>query len=137
MSDGGGWVEKFSQKVLSWFSQREVKTPLAFYFRLIGAVIVIVVAALYLGLPERRFQIFVIGMIFLGILAIIVTLFAWLGPKNLVYGEAGHRAELKFKFGTEKAELSSAELATLPGTSNPRPLPSVGTEAENSTGEIR
>jgi hypothetical protein len=44
--------------------------------------------------------------------------------KALVYGEAGHRAETKIKFGTERAELSPATLAITPGISNPRAIPS-------------
>ena len=120
VADASGWVEKWSQKVLSWFSQREVKTPLAFYFRLVGAVVVIVVAALYFSPPEQRLIIFEISMWALAALAVIVGLFAAFSVKNLVYGESGHRAETKFKFGSDKGEISAAALATTPGTANPR-----------------
>lgn len=114
--------------MLSWFSQREVKTPLAFYFRVTGAVVVIVIAALYFAPAEQRFRVFLIGLFALGLLVIVVALFAWLNVKNLVYGEAGHRAELRFKLGTEKGEISASALATTPGTSNPRMVPTAGTE---------
>jgi|ERR1700733_7329668 len=113
------WVEKWSQRVLSWFSQREVKTPLAFYFRLTGAVVVIVLAALYLCPAEQRLRIFEIAIGTVAGLAIIVALFAWLNIKNLVYGESGHRAESKLKFGSDKGEVSAAQLTTTPGTTNP------------------
>lgn len=83
----------------------------------------IVLAALYLSLPEQRLQIFKIGIGAIGGLAVIVGLFAWLNIKNLVYGEAGHRAESKFKFGSDKGEITAGQLATTPGTPNPR-LPS-------------
>lgn len=124
MADPSGWVEKWTQRVLSWFSQREVKTPLAFYFRVVGAVVVLVLAATYFAIPEQRFRIFVVGIIALAGLAVIVALFAWLNVKNLVYGESGHRAETRIKFGTEKSEVSPETLAMTPGTSNPRAIPS-------------
>jgi len=123
VADASTWVEKWSQRVLSWFSQREVKTPLAFYFRLIGAVVVIVLAGLYFALPEQRFRIFFIGILALAVLAGIVALFTCFNVKNLVYGESGHRAEMKFKYGTDKKEIGLGELVAMPGTENPRALP--------------
>src|ERR1700691_4645024 len=123
MADPAGWIEKVSQRVLSWFSQREVKTPLAFYFRLIGAVVLLVIAALYLAPLEQRFRIFIIGVVSLGVLAVIVALFTFFNVKDLVYGESGHRAEMKFKFGTEKHEFGPAEVLAMPQSENPNPLP--------------
>jgi Na+/melibiose symporter-like transporter len=123
ITDAGGWVEKWTQKVLSWFSQREVKTPLAFYFRLVGAIVVVVLTALYFSPPEQRLEIFFIAMLCFAGLAIIVALFAAFNVKNLVYGEAGHRAEMRFKFGTEKREFDQAEVATMPQIENPIALP--------------
>lgn len=123
MTEGLNWIEKWSQRVLAWFSQREVKTPLAFYFRVVGATVVLVLFTLYFALPEQRLEIFIVGILMLLALATIVGLFAWLNVKNLVYGEAGHRAEMRFRFGTEKAEVPHSALATTPGTSNPNPLP--------------
>jgi hypothetical protein len=125
--DSTGWIDKFSQKVLSWFSQREVKTPLAFFFRLVGATVVIVIAALYLVPYEARFEVFEFGVGVLIFLAIMVALFAWMGVKNLVYGESGHRAEMRIKFGTEKREFSQAEMQALRQSTNPdHPLPAGG-----------
>lgn len=129
MSDAGGWVEKWTQRVLSWFSQREVKTPLAFYFRLVGAIVVVVLTALYFSPPEQRLQIFMIAMWCFAGLAIIVALFAAFNVKNLVYGESGHRAETKFKYGTDKKEFSQTEIATMHQTENPLSLPGKETPA--------
>jgi hypothetical protein len=42
--------------------------------------------------------------------------------KNLVYGEAGHRAELRLGMGTDKKEVSIAELALTEGTEKPKAL---------------
>src|SRR5262249_5966848 len=104
-SDGGGWIAEWSQKVLSWFSQREVKTPLAFNFRLVHAVVLIVLAGLFLAPAERRFEIIIIGLVALVFPGLVVTLFTAFNVKNLVYGESSHRAELKLRLGTEKQEF--------------------------------
>jgi len=125
MPDPAGWIEKFSQRVLSWFSQREVKTPLAFYFRLVGALVVLVIAAIF-AVPDRRFEVFIVGVIFLFVLAVIVGLFTCFNVKNLVYGESGHRAESKFRLVTEKREFGPSEVDELHQTQNPNALPSPG-----------
>lgn len=122
MADGGGWTAKITQAVLTWFSQKEVKTPLSFFFRMVGALVVIVVVALFLSDPSVRYRIFLFGLGMLLVFAIIITLFTWLSPKNLVYGETGHRAETKLAFGTDKREMKEAEIAALPGTENPKNL---------------
>jgi len=51
-----------------------------------------------------------------------VYVFAWIKPKNLVYGETGHRAELRLGLGTEQKEIGAGELASLPGTTNPQTI---------------
>lgn len=53
------------------------------------------------------------------LVCLIVAVFAWFRPKNLVYGETGHRAETKLSYGTEKESYSEAEMLTLPVASNP------------------
>jgi hypothetical protein len=55
-----------------------------------------------------------------------VYFFAWCKPKNLVYGETGHRAEMKFALGTDKKEVAAQELATIEGTTNPKSLSGSG-----------
>ncbi len=124
------WVDKLSRAMISWFSQREVKTPLSFYFRLVGALVVIAVAAAIL-IPDGglRYKIFLYALGMLLVLLAVVTLFAWLNPKNLVYGETGHRAEMKLTYGTEKREMKQAEISSLPGTENPKALTNGGTTA--------
>jgi hypothetical protein len=122
MTESSNWFEKWTRKVLTWMSQREVKTPLAFYFRSLVSLTLIIGIALYLGLPERRFEIFVIGICALGGLALLVAVLTTFKIKNLVYGEASHRAELKLGMGTEKREVSLAELALTEGTEKPKPL---------------
>lgn len=122
MSESSNWFEKWTRKVLTWMSQREVKTPLAFYFRCLVAFTIIIGAGLYLGVPERRFEVFRIGIYALGGLALLVAILTVFKIKNLVYGEASHRAELKLGMGTEKREVSLAELALTEGTEKPKSL---------------
>ena len=51
-ADGGGWIEKFGSKFLSLFSRREVKTPFSSLFRVVAAVVVIVLTALFVIHPR-------------------------------------------------------------------------------------
>jgi hypothetical protein len=110
--------DKLTRKFLSLFTQKEVKTPLSFFFRLSTVVSAIVLAALYVSDPSVRFKIFLVGIGLVLVLFFGVALFAWCRPKNLVYGETGHRAETKWSLGTEKKEIGPEELSALPGTTN-------------------
>lgn len=91
---------------------------MSFFFRVISAVIIICVIALFTLEPSRRYDVLFGAAGLLVLLTIIVALFAWLSPKNLVYGEAGHRAEMKMAFGTEKQTFSAAEVSGMSGTQN-------------------
>ncbi|HTC63921.1 MAG TPA: hypothetical protein VK709_13840 [Candidatus Saccharimonadales bacterium] len=126
MTDPGGWIDKWSRRLFSWFSQREVKTPLAFYFRSIGSGTVLIVVALYLVPPDQKLKVFEIGIGTVLAIGLVVAVLAWFRIKNLVYGESGHRAEMKFTLGTEKRDFEPGELATLPGGVNPATLPEIG-----------
>jgi hypothetical protein len=120
------FVEKLTRQMLSWFSRREVKTPLSFFFRVIGALTLLTVTAMICSPPDARRQIFLIGTAVLVGMCLLVGSFAWFRPKNLVYGEAGYRAETKFSYGTETKEIEHDELAMLHGTENPRALTTAG-----------
>ena len=103
--------------------RREVKTPLSFFFRVVGAIAVFVVVGLFTlshsgDGDTRRLELFYAALAMLGVMFLVVCLFAWFKPKNLVYGEAGHRAELKMQFGTEKSILTADQAAALPGVLN-------------------
>ncbi len=126
MTDSGSWIEKWSRRLLSWFSQREVKTPLAFYFRLVGAATVIIVVALYLAVPDQRLRIFEIGMAALLAVALLLGILVWFKIKSLVYGESGHRAEFKWTMGTEQRELTEDQISVLEGTENPKGALKIG-----------
>lgn len=78
------------------------------------------------GNPELQRLVFLVGISVLASVAILVSIFAWFKPKHLVYGETGHRAEMKLTFGTEKDELSQSEIASLPGTEKVNVLPASG-----------
>jgi hypothetical protein len=99
-----------------------VKTPLAFFFRVVGTLTLITLAGLIFIPQELRFRVFFIGVLFLAFLTILVFVFALVKPKNLVYGETGHRAELKFALGTEQHEIGPTEILTMEGTTNPKAI---------------
>jgi hypothetical protein len=122
------WFEKITGKFFSLFSRREVKTPLAFFFRIGTSVSVVVLVSLYLlrDSPDLLFKVFLIGIAVLIIFFMAVYRFAWVNPKHLVFGESGHRAEMKFVMGTEERELAAEEVATLQAQTNPNALPSTG-----------
>jgi hypothetical protein len=115
----GQFWEQF-RKVLSWIFQKEVKTPLSFNFRVAGLIAAMFAVALIWGndLELKKIAVYAaFGLMLL--LVILVAIFSWFRPKNIVYGEPGHRAELKMSYGTEKRQLSSDEIAVLPGTEKP------------------
>jgi hypothetical protein len=116
------WLDKLVRTLFSWLSRGEVKTPLSFFFKVVTALTVVAVAALLLVPAGLRYQIFLAGAALLLFFFIFVGLFAWLRPKNLVYGETGHRAETRLAFGTERREIAAGELATMEGRPNPRAL---------------
>lgn len=120
-------MEKVTRKVLSLFSIKEVKTPLSFFFRITSAIVVLAVVGLLVLDPAYRYKALLGAAAMLLILILTVSLFAWFRPKNLVYGETGHRAETKLSFGTDRGEVSAAALAATPGTPNPHPLPATRT----------
>jgi high-affinity K+ transport system ATPase subunit B len=114
------------KKVLSLLSQKEVKTPLSFFFRTIFYISMVVAITIIWGKPELQQMVFLIFISLLLLVTILVAIFAWFRPKNLVYGETGHRAEMKLAFGTEKAQLTAAEISYLSGTEKPALLPTGG-----------
>jgi len=118
MADNFGWIEKISRSMLSWFSRKEVKTPLSFYFRAVAAISVILIVAMVVARADVKFF-FIWGIGAIAGVSLLVGLFAWFKPKNLVYGETGHRAESKLDFGTEKRQIAERDLQSLPGTPNP------------------
>jgi hypothetical protein len=112
------------RKIVKWFVREEVKTPLSFFFKVIPYMTAAWVAVLYApGLDSTtkfaliRFS----AYMFLG-LCLLVALFALLKPTHLVYGEAGHRAERKMEFGTEKRTYSAIELERMPPQHNAQQL---------------
>jgi hypothetical protein len=114
MSEPSGWGFKNFTRLIKIFTREEVKTPLSFLFKivpyLIGALIIILYAPIGDGLKER-----LVKWTFWALLSLssAVLLFGWFKPKNLVYGETGHRAERKMEYGTEKKTVAQGELDEL------------------------
>jgi hypothetical protein len=123
------WIDKITRKVLSLFSIKEVKTPLSFFFRVTSAIVILGTIGLWAIDTASRYQVLVGAAVMLLILTLTVSVFAWFRPKNLVYGETGHRAEAKLTFGTEKEEVSAGALATTPGIPNPMSLTAAEADA--------
>ena len=118
-------LEQF-KKVLSWLFQKEVKTPLSFNFRIAWFIVVMFIVMVIWGQPALQLLVFLTSFGLLALLIIVVAIFSWYRPKNLIYGEPGHRAEMKLGYGTEKKELTSAEVSSLPGIEKPAELPASG-----------
>lgn len=119
MNPDSHWMEGAVRKVLSLFSTKEVKTPLSFFFRVISAIVIIAIFALFSLDSPKRYDLLIGAAILLVFMVLVVAVFAWRKPKNLVYGEAGHRAEMKMAWGTERQTFTAAEVSTLPGMGNP------------------
>ena len=58
-----------------------------------------------------------------GVISLLIAGIALWRPHHLVYGEAGHRAERRLKFGTERQALTEAELTKIPSVEANRQLP--------------
>jgi Na+/melibiose symporter-like transporter len=112
----------------------EVKTPLAFFFRAAGVLVVVAIGALAAINGADKLHVFDLAMLVLLVLCLIVAIFAWFRPKNLVYGETGHRAEFKFEYGTEKKVLTHRDVQELPGETNPIVLSPAVTDRQLSKG---
>jgi hypothetical protein len=113
------------QKILRWFVREEVKTPLAFFFKVVPYMVAAWIAILYAPINDSmKHSLFKFSALILLVLFVLVWLFAFFRPRHLVYGEAGHRAERRLELGTEKKTFTDIELAQLPAIKNPAQLPS-------------
>ena len=103
--------------------REEVKTPLAFFFKVVPYLIAAWIAILYAPVSDAlKRGFFYSSAAILGVLFLMVWIFAWFRPKHLVYGESGHRAETKLEFGTEHRVIDEETLALLPKSENPKLL---------------
>lgn len=114
----GSWP-KLTKIITSMFKE-EVKTPLSFYFR-VAILVPLILGAILLVSESANFKLEVLGMtfLFLLILCAVVAAFAWCKPKHLVYGELGHRAELKLEYGTSQNILTHKQATTIEGVAAP------------------
>ncbi len=116
MSNGHGWV----YRVLRFITKDEVKTPLAFIFKVVGWLVAALIVIIYAPISEEV-KVGLVKFVFFCFLALaaVVLAFAWWRPKHLVYGETGHRAEHKIEYGTETHISTRAELDLLPNVPDP------------------
>jgi|SRR5579859_238016 len=111
------------KKILKFFTKEEVKTPLAFFFKVVPYLVAAWFAILYAPVSDQmKRTFFYVSSIVLFVLCLLVGIIAWFRPKNLVYGETGHRAEHRLEFGTEERAMDEAHLDLLEKVENPRQL---------------
>jgi hypothetical protein len=111
------------KKILRFFTKEEVKTPLAFFFKVVPYLVAAWIAILYAPVSdEMKHSFFLVSSIILVGLCVLVGAIAWFRPKNLVYGESGHRAEHKLEFGTEERTIDETHLDLLEKVQNPKQL---------------
>ena len=115
------------QKILRLFTREEVKTPLSLIFKAIAYLTATWIAILYSPLPSDavtamlKFAAYVFIFI-----CLVVLVFAWNRPRHLVYGEAGHRAERKLEYGTDKKIINEEQLGNLPSVEDLTQFPAGG-----------
>jgi hypothetical protein len=113
------------KKIIRWFVREEVKTPLAFFFKVVPYMVAAWIAILYAPISDAmKLSLFKFSAWVLVGLFVLVWLFAFLKPRHLVYGESAHRAERRLELGTEKRTFSETELEQLPPIKNPSQLSS-------------
>ena len=111
-------------RVISLFSSQEVKTPLSFVFRVSLYVAAFAGIALFAPIsPSFKEGIVVFAGALIVALVLFVAVFAWFKPTNLVYGEAGHRAERRLEFGTNRRVRTAIQIEAEKGIENPVQLP--------------
>ena len=115
-----------SRRILKLFKSGEVKTPLSFVFRALGIFAIVVGVVIYAPVKDDlKWNIIVLAFGTIAVLCLFVGLFAWFRPKNLVYGESGHRAEYKMEYGTEKKIVTEGQLEELMPVENKKQLTSL------------
>ncbi|HWY09058.1 MAG TPA: hypothetical protein VNY24_19500 [Candidatus Acidoferrales bacterium] len=111
------------KRIVKFFTKEEVKTPLAFFFKVVPYLVAAWLAILYAPVSDgMKFSMFVISSLILLGLCVVVGVMAWFRPKHLVYGESGHRAEHKLEFGSEQQIIDEETLNLLEKVQNPKLL---------------
>ena len=108
----GGW-----QQVVSVLTKREPKTPMAFYSGLLWGATALIVAPLYSNIDPARKPLFVFAGAGLGIVvAIWVTIFAWIKPEHLLYGAEIHFEKWRREYFPGDYGSTKAQTPNLGGT---------------------
>ncbi len=112
--------QHWTVKLLRLITKEEVKTPLAFLFKVIPWLVAAWIAVLYAPISDTLKE-SLLHFITYAMLAFSVGVlgFAWFRPKHLVYGETGHRAEHRVEFGTEARSMSKEDVELLVSVSDP------------------
>lgn len=88
-------------------TKREVKTPMAFYSRIVWVILALIVAPLYSHIGEPYQSAFpIIGIV------LLVGLIVWVGflnykkPELLLYGAETHFEKWKMSYGSDKGSTA-------------------------------
>jgi len=94
MSASVGWWDRVTQ-IVRFLSVQEVKTPLSFTFKAVFYLVAVwIIVLLWVpGTEDFKRWILMFSSSVIGLLCLGIWIFAWFNPVNLVYGEAGHRAQ--------------------------------------------
>ncbi len=106
----------FYETLTSALSRREVKTPMAFYSRVLWVAIALILGPLYSSL-EAKLQVILVSIgIALAVgVCVWVSFFAWKKPEYLLFEAETHFQRWRISYGTEMGTASPKELQA-PGT---------------------
>ncbi|MBI4468864.1 MAG: hypothetical protein HY650_06020 [Acidobacteria bacterium] len=110
-------------KILRYFAKGEVKTPLGFFFKVFPYLTAAYIAILYAPISEdlKKSLLFLVTGVF-GALCILIGIFTWFKPTNLIYGESSHRSERKLELGTERKSIDDDDVMRALKVPNPKVL---------------
>ena len=93
---------------------KAVNTPLGFFaLSLLTGEVFLGIVLIYSDLSEiHKFYGMLMGAGMFLLVVLVVALFVWRFPKNLIYGEHGYLQDKK-SFGTEEKNMSKSELEKL------------------------
>lgn len=104
----------------AFLQRRSVKTPLVFFFEIIGIIFLFSGAMGYTNVsPENKFILFRYALMFMvGIVSFVAACLVF-RPKHMVYGSEEHLEEHKMEYGTDRKPISAQEIELLFGTTKP------------------
>jgi len=85
------WLLKIVRNTLALFSNREAKTPLAFFDRLNTKMVALATLGVFLVQPQERLELLCGAGALILLISIITAAITWYRPQNLVFGDSSYR----------------------------------------------